>query len=143
MSGFEIVGLLLGVLPVCIQVMKNEEGPLHSLWDATSKNKTEEAMRLFYEEFHHHTFMLKEHLESIVRNLPLDQNLRDKLLRTMESSDDADLWLAEPKIREAFINLFGESKFHYIVEILKKVLHLFGRVLHDKTHRLSKDDKVC
>ncbi|RPA86022.1 hypothetical protein BJ508DRAFT_302404 [Ascobolus immersus RN42] len=140
MSGFEIVGLVFGVLPVCIELISNEHGPIKMARNAFSLAKHGEALGEFYGEFHYQLTILDMSMKRLAEALALPEELQQALdLSMMKPGNDPYTWAHDPRFNTALQSLFSGTVDWKVVEgILRKVLGLFATVLEDESVRLSK-----
>lgn len=144
MSGLEILGVVLGVLPILMGMAKDERGRINTALSAISRGTEAKEREEFYEDFHFQTLQLKLAFRKIVNNLPLPEPQRETLLSTMEADGDPKIWTGNIEAYNALVELFGgESEWKAIEVLLNKVYRLFGTVLKDKTTRLLPKDQVC
>lgn len=137
MSGFEVAGVVLAVLPLFAAAGKAQVTTLHK---ATSRATRDEKLEDFYREFWWETFELGKLLEQVVQNLPgLSERRKQELLG---SSDDAAIWAAAD-VSTALNSFFASLDDHQAFQkVMEKVLDLLSRLVKDETIHVSPDEKV-
>lgn len=142
MSGIEVVGLVLGVLPLCIHAWEWQSKSRFSfLQKALLRSHKKEAIAKFFQEFHWRTNELSRVLSNVlVENLNLPGNIR----RTLKAGD-VDSWVRNPDVRQALLEFFGSRELlDVVLERLSLISQLFIQLLDDETLQLeiSVVDKV-
>jgi len=126
----ESIGLVLGIAPLVIELLKAKPEPVHDMLAMKSENASE-LMEEFYGSLSYELSMLKMSLIQLVNELPIDVELKDKLLD--DKSLDQSVWRNPPeKIQtamEARLSACNESFVHS----MEKILHLLAKLVDDKT----------
>lgn len=137
MSGFEIAGVVLAVLPLFAQAGKAHIATLHK---AASRATRDDKLEEFYREFWWETFELGKLLEQVVQGLPAVSEGRKQEL--LGSTDDETTWAA-PDIAAALNEFFASSDDHLAFQkVMEKVLDLLSRLIKDETIHVSQEEKV-
>ncbi|KAF4457914.1 putative intracellular serine protease protein [Fusarium austroafricanum] len=139
MSGFEIVGVVFGVLPFFIEAGKAYSDNVTSLRKATSRGLRDKELEEFYREFYWETFQLKKSIEKIVCGLPgLSEDRKQEIIE----SQDVESWSRATDVEKALKEFFACEGDHQAFEkVMEKVLSLLARLVEDKTVRVSKAER--
>ncbi|KAH7142859.1 hypothetical protein B0J13DRAFT_503233 [Dactylonectria estremocensis] len=136
MSGFEIAGIVLAVLPLFIEAAKEYSETAHK---ATSRSASDEKLQEFYEQFWWETFELRKQIEKIVHDLPgLSEDRKTNILK----ADDVEHWSKAADVAQALSDYFVSQDDYMVFQtVMGKVLDLLSRVVEDNTVRISRAEK--
>lgn len=139
MSGFEIVGVVTGVIPICLEVWDRAKGPAGTLRSAVSEAKHTKALDEFYEELLIQTYQLKACLNRIANNLGgISESERQQLLQSINQGEEVDVWSSDRRIQRALVDFFGgKTEMKIVLILLRKVLRLFATLVEDESVKLS------
>lgn len=140
MSGFEIAGVVLTVLPLFTEAGKAYTEDASAMQKAASRSARDKALHDFYQEFWWNTAVLRWQMERIVQGLP---SLSEE--RKQEVIDGLDLENLDKAVdvAEALRAFFASEKDHEVFQhVMGNVLKLFARLVKDETVYLSKSDQV-
>lgn len=137
MSGFEIAGIVLAVLPLFIEAAKEYSETAHK---ATSRSASDEKLQEFYEQFWWETFELRKQIEKIVHDLPgLSEDRKTNILK----ADDVEHWSKAADVAQALSDYFVSQDDYMVFQtVMGKVLDLLSRVVEDNTVRISRAEKA-
>ena len=139
MSGFEIVGVIFGVLPLLIEVGKTySKSPVHK---AISRKPYDEKLADFYQTFWWELSELKIHISTLVESIPgISEEKRGDLLDTSRASTE---WHDGSAAAMAFDGLLASIDQDRNVEVvMKKVLKLLDKLIKDETLDIKAADVV-
>ncbi|RPA84496.1 hypothetical protein BJ508DRAFT_412574 [Ascobolus immersus RN42] len=135
MSGFEVAGLVLGILPILSEAGQAASGYIRNFQKAASKREFGASLGDFYEEFHWETYQLEETLRKIFEySLPGTGTITARI-----HEDPTGLyWPKDKLIEDALSRFFNRPSEREIFErALKKVFELFLDITKEKTFRLG------
>jgi len=140
MSGIEIAGLLLAVLPFFIEGGKLSARYLGAARKAKSRGAGDEALLEFYQKFWWNTLDLKETLHELVEYLPgLSNQRKTELVENWEPEN----WCKSQDVERALQDFLGSSAaVEEFFEVNAHVLELFSRLIKDETLKISKAELV-
>ncbi|KAK4139975.1 uncharacterized protein C8A04DRAFT_32546 [Dichotomopilus funicola] len=123
MSGFEVPGVIFGVLPF-------RKAIPHAPYD--------EKLCDFYTSFYWEASELKSHITTLFQHLPnLSEEKRAEILRQEGSSD----WNKDPEVARSFSELLVSiDDQHDFDVIMKKVLNLLDKLIDDNSLKMTKAD---
>jgi hypothetical protein len=140
MSGFEIVGVVLGALPLFVEAGKAYAHGASTIHKVVSQSKRDKKLQEFYENFYWEVVELKRQIEDIVERLP---HLSEERKKEILDSDDFDKWNKATDVEDALRNFFATDKdFETFVLVMEKVVRLFDQLIKDETVKISKSDRV-
>ncbi|KAK4223659.1 hypothetical protein QBC38DRAFT_516510 [Podospora fimiseda] len=141
MSGFEVVGIVFGVLPLFIEAGKHSATTASRPRWAIGSAKSQQKLKDFYDEFYCETYEINKQIETIIHSLPkISKEYRGRILKNREVQTCLDSWHEISDIAKGLKDLFGnEADLYYFRTILEKVLGLFCRILEDETVNLSRE----
>jgi hypothetical protein len=136
-SGIEVAGLALAMLPLVIEVAKAYNRGVGSIKNVVLTERRDESLQDFYESFYWESFFLGKSLQKIVYGLPLlcldckSSLYSDRSLRAWEDNDE---------VRQALLLFFGDDDtLNAFVVVLSKTLDLVDRLTRDRTSKLPAD----
>lgn len=140
MSGFEVAGIVFGVLPLFIEIGKAYSQHPAAFHKAASRNLRDDKLQAFYCEFWWETYELRQHIEMIVTELPgLTRSKKQEVI----NSRDLDNWDKSLDIAQALKDYFASwDDYLTFQSVMTKILELLARLVRDETVHLSKSDKV-
>ncbi|RPA81006.1 hypothetical protein BJ508DRAFT_118123 [Ascobolus immersus RN42] len=141
MSGFEIAGVILGVLPFVAANVKTE---IDTSRNARSIKKTDNSLKNFYDEFRWEAYYLKMTLEVIFLGLP---NVPPEIKEDILSGKIVD-WYEDQNVVGALESILGSAmNSDEFKRVTRKVFELFVKLIGEKTSMLSADSmnhgKLC
>ncbi|RPA71268.1 hypothetical protein BJ508DRAFT_101832 [Ascobolus immersus RN42] len=105
MSGIEIAGLVMGVLPLVVEASRSSSQKLKFALDAIGSKGWYNAHQKFYKELYWETGLLQATLDLLVESLPdLSSELRIQI-----SEDRTGAWATHPEIRQSLSRFFQSS----------------------------------
>jgi|SRR3569833_193642 len=142
MSGFEIAGVVLAVLPFFIEAGKAYAQNVGALQKATSRAKRDEKLSEFYEMFWWETFELRKQIEKAVNELP---NISPERKRKIIDSRDLDVenWAKATDVAQALKDfLASEDDYLAFQKVMEKVLSTLTKLIEDDTVHIKKSETV-
>lgn len=138
MSGIEVVGIVLAVLPFFIDAAKNNAKALRQ---AAKRLNYDKELQEFYEVFWYETFELHRNIMSVVRELP---GLPEKRKQEIIKNEDLDKWAGNQAsdVATALEGFLEADDYIAFQEIMKKVSHLLARLTKDGTVQIAGSKKV-
>lgn len=133
MTGFEIAGVVLGVLPLLMSGGEKLKGQFDSAMKAHSVAKTDDSIRRFYDEFIWEIYEMKNSLETIIGHLP-NVPPHDKERIFMGVYND---WYKDPIISDSLATLLGsEDNFYHFERAVTEILALFCKLIGERSAKL-------
>lgn len=144
MSGFEIAGIVLAVLPLFVEAGKFSASAASLLKNAAGKSVRDRKLHEFYDEFYWETYEMHKQMEQIVSSLPdLTEERKMQILNDREVQSCVDGWAADSDLARALQAFFAsDSDLAVFLETMDKVLRLFYQLIEDETVKISKSDLV-
>lgn len=137
MSGFEVAGVVLAILPFFIEAGKSY---VDTFRKAVTRSARDEGLLDFYEDLYIEMYELRKHIETLVLELP---GLSDERKQEVVDSRELDGWDQAGDVATALEDFLPSpddyAAFHMVME---KVLDLLARLVKDETVHLSRSDKV-
>ncbi|KLU82101.1 hypothetical protein MAPG_01178 [Magnaporthiopsis poae ATCC 64411] len=134
MSGFEVAGIVLAVLPLFIEATKyaaNARG-------AISPRTRDEKLLEFYETFWWETYELQKQVERVVMGLP---EISEARKREVVENREIEKFGQEKDLEEALRSfLVSDADYAAFQKVMSKVLELLARLVKDETVHLSQSD---
>lgn len=142
MSGFEIAGVVLAVVPLFIEGGKAYATSYRCAREAANHSQRDKKLRDFYDNFYWETYELQQTIESVVEQLPnLSETRKQEVLKTRNIKDCTEYWHEDADIAEGLKQfLASENDLKTFLETLNMVLRQFHQLVDDKTLRMSKKD---
>jgi hypothetical protein len=140
MSGIEVIGLVLGVLPLFIEVGKAYSKGVESIRKVSSSRERDEKLMDFYGEFYWEIVQLHRQIQGIIEHLP---HISDK--RKAELSMDMRLedWRPEADVAGALLDFFGSKEdLDAFLVVIGKIAQLLSQLIKDTTVKISTDSTV-
>ncbi|EAQ90240.1 hypothetical protein CHGG_02175 [Chaetomium globosum CBS 148.51] len=142
MSGFEIAGIVLAVLPLFVEAGKFSASTASLLKNAAGRSTRDRKLTEFYDEFYWETYEMHKQMEQIVSSLPdLSEERRMQILNDREVQSCVDGWAAGSDLAQALHAFFAsDNDVAVFLETMDKVLRLFYQLIEDETVKISKSD---
>lgn len=139
MSGFEVAGIVLAVLPFFIETYKAYGHQTTALQKAVTPTARNKDLQDFYEEFYWDTYELRKNIEKIVLMLPtLSDERKDEVIQ----SRDLDNWDQAQDVAAALQGFLSSDDYDAFQMVMGKVLELLARLIKDETVHISKSETV-
>lgn len=130
MSGFEVAGLVLAVLPFFIEAGKSYVDQARAFGQAVTPSNFDIELQEFYEEFYWDTFELQKNIEKIVLELPtLSEERKQEVLQ----SRDFDKLDQAKDVATALQDFLGAADYAAFQMVIEKMSDLFSRLIKDGT----------
>lgn len=139
MSGFEVAGVVLAVLPFFKETYKAYGDHVTAFQKAWTPFARDRGLRKFYEEFSWDLYELRTNIEQIVLVLP---SLSDERKQEIIQNEDLDNWDQAQDVTAALQGFLSESDYCTFQMVMEKVMELLARLVEDKTVHISKSDRV-
>jgi len=140
MSGMEVAGLALAILPLVIEAAKAYAHGAESIRQVISKEHRDNRLQEFYEEFWWQTSFINRTLRNLVSSLPL---LCDDCKATLLKDFALEEWETNAVVEAALLNHFGsEKELDDFILVMKKILTLMNSMIDVKASNLDPGDKV-
>ena len=137
LTGVEIAGLLLAVLPLFIAAAKPYRDGLETMSTALSSKAMDEKLEDFYKDLNYEVTLLRFTLESLVQSLPvITKEEKDRLINRF----DVRL-LDEEVLTRAFNERLGRA-YDTFESYLKQILLLLEKAVDDETLQRKSDQRV-
>ena len=137
LTGVEIAGLLLAVLPLFIAAAKPYRDGLETMSTALSSKAMDEELEDFYKDLNYEVTLLRFTLESLVQSLPvITKEEKDRLINRF----DVRL-LDEEVLTRAFNERLGRA-YDTFESYLKQILLLLEKAVDDETLQSKSDQRV-
>ncbi|KAH8802414.1 hypothetical protein F5884DRAFT_823660 [Xylogone sp. PMI_703] len=135
MSGIEVVGLVLGALPLFIEVGKAYSRGLESLRKVASGKERDEKLLNFYQEFYWEIVQIHRQIQGIIDGLP---HLSDKRKAELSLNMRLDEWGPEADAAEALYDFFGSQEvFDTFLLVIGRIAQLLAELIKDSTVNIS------
>ena len=140
MSGIEVIGLVLGVLPLFIEVGKAYSRGFESIRKVSSSRERDEKLMDFYGEFYWEIVQLHRQIEGIVEHLPhLSDKRKAELSMDMRFQD----WQPEADVAGALLDFFGSKEdLETFLVVISKIAQLLSQLIKDTSVNISADHRV-
>lgn len=110
MSGFEIAGIVLAVMPLLIEGAKVFANNTVSAREALRHSKRDKKLGEFYDHLYWETFELRQTLELFVLQLPhLSETRKEELLQISNIETARDSWYNDPDIDQSLNQFFASE----------------------------------
>lgn len=139
MSGFEVAGIVLAVLPFFIETYKAYGDQTTALQKAVTPFARDKGLQEFYEEFYWDTYELRKKIERVVLMLP---DLSDERKQEIIQSRDLDNWDQAQDVAAALQGFLSADDYEAFQMVMDKVLELLARLIKDETVHISKSETV-
>ncbi|RPA81004.1 hypothetical protein BJ508DRAFT_118097 [Ascobolus immersus RN42] len=138
MSGFEIAGVVIGVLPLLLDAGKASSRHFQYVKQARNATKADAVLYEFYLEVFYEMFMLKKTLESVFSRLPgVSTEKKNRIVAC-----EYDEWCRDPEVVRSLQTVFKQDDLDTFIMAMERLLEIFFRLVEEKTSKLSKDEKV-
>jgi hypothetical protein len=132
----ESIGLVLGIAPLIIELLKAKPEPVYALL-ATSRDNAYDLMEEFYGTLSYELSMLKMSLLQLVNELPIAAEHKEKLLNDQDL--DQSIWKNPPEeIRVAMEGRLSACHEPF-VHSMEKILHVLAKIVDDKRLPIALD----
>lgn len=139
MSGIEIVGLVLGAIPLFVEFGKATATNADAAKRAVRSTQRDDKLREFYIDFFKETVLLHQQIELIIDSLPL---LSASRKTEIKEGRQVDNWTNETDIARALGQFFTEKDLAAFFVLMERLLELFARLVEDGRVHLSQTDQV-
>lgn len=139
MSGFEVAGVVLAVLPFFIETYKAYGDHAIALQKAVTRSARDKGLQEFYEEFYWDTYELRKKIEKVVLMLP---TLSDERKQEIIHSRDLDNWDQARDVAVALQGFLSSDDHDAFQMVMGKILELLARLIEDKAVHISKSETV-
>ncbi|KAE9987079.1 hypothetical protein EG328_003861 [Venturia inaequalis] len=141
MVHLEALGLGLGIAPLIAELLKANPEPVNAFKALDPKYITESRQE-FYRDLAFEVTMLKMTLTSLVRELPITDEEKSKLVD--DKNLDVMVWKKpSEELRSALEGRLSSCSDTFI-QSMERILQLFGRIVEDKSVPLSANQiRVC
>lgn len=139
MVHLEALGLGLGIAPLIAELLKANPEPVNAFKALDPKYITESRQE-FYRDLAFEVTMLKMTLTSLVRELPITDEEKSKLVD--DKNLDVMVWKKpSEELRSALEGRLSSCSDTFI-QSMERILQLFGRIVEDKSVPLSANQIV-
>jgi hypothetical protein len=138
----EAIGLVLNIAPLLIELWKANPETVNAL-QAISRDNTRNMIEEFYDGLHYELSILKLNLSNLVKDLPVDQQLKDKL--DNDTNLDAAVWRnPQEELQLALQRRLGPGCDSFM-RCMESILKLLAKLVDDKSLPISltEEDIVC
>jgi hypothetical protein len=139
MSGFEIVGVVLGAIPLFVEFGKAATSNASAARRAIRPVNRDNQLQDFYIGFYKETVLLHQQVVRIIDSLPL---LSEDRKAEVKRGPQVDNWTKETDLLEALKVFFSPVDLSAFFTYMENLLRLFARLVKDKRVHLSPEDKV-
>ncbi len=137
LTGVEIAGLLLAVLPLFIAAAKPYREGLDTMKTALRSKVMDEKLEDFYRELEFEVTLLKYTLEGLIQSLPIiTEAEKDRFVESFDTS-----LLDNGELTRAFNERLGRA-FDTFESHLRHILRLLEKVVDDDTLQNTPNKKV-
>lgn len=134
MVHLEALGLGLGIAPLIAELLKANPEPVNAFKALDTKHMTESRQE-FYRDLAFEVAMLKITLTSLVRELPITEEEKSKLVD--DKNLDAMVWKRpSEELRSALEGRLSSCSDSFILS-MDRILQLFGKIVEDKSVPLN------
>ncbi|RYP57481.1 hypothetical protein DL769_009443 [Monosporascus sp. CRB-8-3] len=142
MSGFEVAGIVLAVIPVFVEAGKCSASTASLLKNAAGSSTRDKKLQEFYDEFYWETYEMEKQMDQIVSNLPyLSEERKMEILSNREVQPCVQSWATDSDLAQALRAFFAsENDLTIFIDTMNKVVRLFYQLVEDETVKLSKSD---
>ncbi|KAG4034206.1 hypothetical protein MFRU_003g01790 [Monilinia fructicola] len=138
MSGIEVAGLVLAVLPLFIEGAKAYSHGVETIRKTVSRRERDEKLIDFYDEFYWEIVQLDRQTLGIIKSLP---SLSDKRKAELTIDIHFEAWQAEVDVAQALLDYFGSKEaLDAFLHVMGKIAQLLSQLIKDPTiHILATD----
>ncbi|ESZ91986.1 hypothetical protein SBOR_7643 [Sclerotinia borealis F-4128] len=138
MSGIEVTGLVLAVLPLFIEGAKAYSHGVETIRKTISHRERDEKLMDFYDEFYWEIVQLDRQTLGVIKSLPY---LSDKRKAALTIDIRLEAWEAEADVSQALFDYFGSKEdLDAFLHVMGKIAQLLSQLIKDPTiHILSND----
>ena len=137
LTGVEIAGLLLAVLPLFIAAAKPYREGLEIMSTALRSKAMYEKLKDFYEELNYEVTLLRFTLENLVQSLPvITEEEKDRLINRF------DIRLFDEEILALAFNERLGRAYDMFESYLRQILRLLEKTVDDETLQRKSDKAV-
>ncbi|RAL67649.1 hypothetical protein DID88_008398 [Monilinia fructigena] len=136
MSGIEVTGLVLAVLPLFIEGAKAYSHGVETIRKTISRRERDEKLKEFYDEFYWEIVQLDRQTLGVIKSLP---SLSDKRKAELTIDIHFEAWQAEVDVAQALFDYFGSKEdLDAFLHVMGKIAQLLSQLIKDPTiHILS------
>lgn len=140
-TGVECAGLVLAVTPLFIEAAKVYSDGVESILDVTVKSRWDEKLEEFYEEFYFQIVSLNDKISKICASMTANMPNSGKIAAASELLSTYEM---NSNIEKALKDYFqSEGNYKLFTRISKRLMVLLGKLIQEKSNRLSSKDEVC
>ncbi|TGO24877.1 hypothetical protein BPAE_0093g00400 [Botrytis paeoniae] len=138
MSGIEVTGLVLAVLPLFIEGAKAYSHGVETIRKTVSRRERDEKLMDFYDEFYWEIVQLDRQTLEVIKSLPY---LSDKRKAELTMDIRLEAWKTDADVAQALIDYFGSQEdLDTFLHVMGKIAQLLSQLIKDSTiHVLSGD----
>lgn len=134
MVHLEALGLGLGIAPLIAELLKQNPEPVNALRALNAKH-VNECRKEFFRDLAFEVAMLKMTLTSLVRELPITEEEKNKLID--DKNLDAMVWKnPSEELRSALEGRLSSCSDSFI-QSMDRILQLLGKLVEDKSVTLT------
>jgi hypothetical protein len=140
MSGIEVAGLVLAVLPLFIEAGKAYSDGVDTILNVSLRSRRDENLSDFYDEFYWEIGQLGLHIEDIssaVFDSPTAKQQPSSVLKLSEWSQDSKVELR----LKAYLR--SESAFNMFIVVAQRIAQLLSQLLNDEPTYVEESHLVC
>lgn len=138
MSGIEVTGLVLAVLPLFIEGAKAYSHGLETIRKTVSRRERDEKLMDFYDEFYWEIVQLDRQTSGVIKSLPY---LSDKRKAELTMDIRLEAWEADADVAQALSDYFGSKEdLDAFLHVMGKIAQLFSQLIKDPTIHVLSDD---
>lgn len=138
MSGIEVVGLILGVVPLVISGLENYQDGLDITKHTIRSKYRDEALLEFYDELHFELYQLRLYMERLIQDLPsLSAEYKEDLIRDLKPNS----WMSD-ELSDALSDRLGSGNDRLFTNCVRRILESVEALVADDTNLLARGDVV-
>ncbi|KAF2198218.1 hypothetical protein GQ43DRAFT_465793 [Delitschia confertaspora ATCC 74209] len=138
MSGLEIIGVVLGALPLFIELGKAATSNANNMIRAFHHINHDDQLRDFYIGFYKETVFLRQQIVKIINALPF---LSEDRKTEVKQGRHTENWTQETDVAKALEAYFSPEDFSAFLILMERLLKLFAQLVKDRKVHLSREDK--
>ncbi|KAH8883247.1 hypothetical protein GQ53DRAFT_699835 [Thozetella sp. PMI_491] len=142
MSGFEVAGIVLAVIPLFVEAGKWSSSATSLLKNAATSSTRDRKLQEFYDEFYWETYEMEKQIELIVSSLPnVSEERKAQILNDREVQSCVQNWNNDSDVAKGLREFFtSDNDLQLFLQTMEKTLTLFYQLLQDETVKISKAD---
>ncbi|KAF7874883.1 hypothetical protein EAF04_002057 [Stromatinia cepivora] len=138
MSGIEVTGLVLAVLPLFVEGAKAYSHGVETIQKTVSRRERDEKLMDFYDEFYWEIVQLDRQTLGIIKSLPY---LSDKRKAELTMDIRLEAWEADADVAQALFDYFGSKEdLNAFLHVMGKIAQLLSQLIKDPTLHVLSDD---